>query len=140
MKVLLLILISISLITKQVKHFFKCFSAIWIFSSEICLLIFSFLFFFCLFFYYVICLSDWFLGFIFLYIMDTYLLLYAWLCHFSVDSPGFFRYIWIICKWYCTFLLIIFEGIACISRRHFANLYYSDNWTVGLSFSQLTPN
>lgn len=137
MKVLLLILISISLITKQVEHFFECFSAVWVFSSEICLLIFFFfahssimLFVFLIdfkgFFFNILWLP------IFCYMHDCVI--------FQLILLGFFRYIWIICKWYCTFFLNIFEGVACISRRHFANLYYSDNWTVGLYFSQLTPN
>lgn len=88
MMVLLVILISISLITKEVEHFFKCFSTIWIFSSEVCLLMFLLIFLLC-----YLSFSYLFLG-VFYMFMDTHFLLYVWHCHhFSVDSLGFFRLI-----------------------------------------------
>ena len=91
--VLLVILISISLITKEAEHFFNCFSAIWIFSSEVCLLMFFAHFSVVLFVFFLFI----FRGFLYVYgypffvnMCDTH--------HFSVDSLGFFRYIRIICK------------------------------------------
>lgn len=140
MMVLLVILISISLITKEVEHFFKCFSAIWIFSSEVCLLMFLLIFLLCylsfsyLFLGVFLCVY----GYPFFVICVTLSSFFSWFSWvFQVDSLGFC--IRIICKWYCTFFLIVFERIALISRRYFANLYSSDNWTVALCFSRLTP-